>query len=81
MLDFFNLVADKFQSLGNSIIQSLPGSPVQWLAANPTIQKYLGWVNWFIPIQSIVAVYEGWLVCIVIYYVVQVILRWLKIIE
>lgn len=80
-MDFFNAVADKFQELGNSIIEFLPVSPVQWLAVNPTIQKYLGWVNWFIPIQSIVAVYEGWLVCIVIYYVVQVILRWAKVIE
>ncbi|MCI5905459.1 MAG: hypothetical protein MRZ61_10010 [Oscillospiraceae bacterium] len=80
-MDFFNAVADKFQQLGNSIIQSLPGSPVQWIATNPTIQKYLGWVNWFIPIQSIVAVYEVWLVCILIYYMVQAILRWVKVIE
>ncbi len=67
-----------------AILFLLPDSPFVMLdKMDPTgaIAKILGFVNWFIPIYSFVAILESWLVCIAVYYVYQVVLRWLKAIE
>ena len=80
-MDFFNYLAENFEDLGNTIINSLPTSPIYWLQANSTIKEYLSYVNWFIPIYSMIGTLEAWLMCIIVYYVMQVILRWAKIIE
>lgn len=81
MLEFFNALAEKFSSIADKIVQTLPTSPIVWLQYNTEIQKYLSWVNWFLPIYSIIATLEAWLTCIIVYYVIQVILRWYKVIE
>lgn len=80
-MDFFNYVGAKFSELGDKILSWLPTSPIVYLQADAEIKKYLGYVNWFIPIYSIISVLETWLVCVLLWYVVQVILRWLKVTE
>jgi hypothetical protein len=80
-MDLLSLVTEKFQSLYQSFVDAMPSCPLTWLATNSDVQKYLGYVNWFIPVYSIVAVYQVWLVCILAYYAIQVVLRWIKVIE
>ncbi len=66
------------------VLSLLPDSPFALLdKMDPTgeIAKILGFVNWFIPIYSFVGILEGWLVCIAVYYIYQVVLRWFKAIE
>lgn len=67
-----------------AILSFFPPSPfalLDELTASPEIAEWLGFLNWFIPVNSFVAILETWLACIAIYYVWQVILRWLKAIE
>lgn len=68
-----------------AILSFLPDSPfadlLDDLAANSQIREILGMVNWFIPFYIFVPVLTAWLGCIAIYYVYQVVLRWLKAIE
>lgn len=80
-MDFFNYVGQQFSNLGETIINALPSSPIVWLEANTQIKQYLKWVNWFIPIYQMIPVLEAWLVCVICYYVIQVILRWIKVVE
>ncbi|MCH5194325.1 MAG: hypothetical protein J1F11_10210 [Oscillospiraceae bacterium] len=80
-MDFFNFIKDGFSSFVEKLIDVLPKSPITYISANPDIRKILGYVNYFIPIYSFISILEVWLVAILIYYVVQVILRWLKVIE
>lgn len=80
-MDFFNFIGEQFADLGQTIVDALPGSPIVWLQANSQIQQYLKWVNWFIPIYQMIPILEVWLVAILCYYVVQVILRWAKVVE
>lgn len=80
-MDFFNFLGEQFSNLGETIVNSLPGSPIVWLEANSQIHQYLKWVNWFIPIYQMVPVLEIWLVCVGFYYLIQVVLRWAKFIE
>ena len=59
----------------------LPKSPIVYLQMNDTVKKYIGYVNFFIPVYLWISVLEGWLVAICVYFVVQAILRWVKVIE
>lgn len=71
-----------FNSLGNQFQKYLPLSPFR-----EAIQEFdvfglnVGWLNWVIPVQDIVKVTLVWLGAIATFYVFQIILRWLKVIE
>lgn len=80
-MDFLNAIGDTVSSIGDKIISILPKSPFIFLDANPQVKEVLGFLNWFFPIDTMIAMTEFWLTAIVIYYVLQVILRWVKIIE
>lgn len=67
-----------------AVLSFLPSSPfavLNELAANGQIVEWLGYVNWFVPVYTFVAILEVWLLGIAIYYVWQVVLRWLKAVE
>ncbi len=61
----------------------LPDSPFNFLHnySNTPVGQWLKWLNWFIPIGTFVTILELWLSCIIVYYVIQIILRWAKAIE
>ena len=80
-MDFLNSLGDTVKGIGNSIIGILPKSPFVFLDANPQIKEVLGFLNWFMPIDTMIAITEPWLTAIGIYYVLQAILRWANIIE
>lgn len=62
----------------------LPISPFQRFLANwdgfEVIQKYLAYVNWFVPISTILDILTIWLGAIAIFYAVMAILRWVKVV-
>lgn len=67
-----------------AVLGFLPDSPfkiLDQLGPGSKILEVLGMVNWFIPIYSFVGIFEGWLACIAVYYVYQIVLRWLRAIE
>lgn len=67
-----------------AILSLLPDSPfkiLDSLSPDSQIVKVLGMVNWFIPIYSFIGILEGWLLAVAVYYVYQVVLRWLNAIE
>ena len=61
----------------------LPDSPFQYLQSygNSPVGQWLGYLNWFIPINTFLAITLAWLSGILVYYVIQIILRWAKAIE
>lgn len=61
----------------------LPDSPFKFLHDYSTspIGQWLGNINWFIPINSFLAITQVWLSAIIVYYVIQIVLRWAKAIE
>jgi hypothetical protein len=61
----------------------LPDSPFQFLYSysNSVIGEWLGWLNWFIPVNSFVSILAAWCSAILVWYVIQIILRWAKAIE
>lgn len=66
------------------VLGLLPESPFSMLdSLVPTgeIAEWLGFVNWFVPIYSFVAILEVWLAAVAVYYAYQLVLRWLGAIE
>lgn len=61
----------------------LPDSPFQFLQemSNSTIYQWLKWLNWFVPINSFVSIFAAWCSAILVWYVIQIILRYAKAIE
>ena len=69
--------------LAISIINIFPTSPFVVLDELSSTEIY-SWIqmrNWFIPVTSFVGILETWLSCVAVYYVYQVVLRWIKVIE
>lgn len=66
----------------NVMFGLLPDSPFQtYIVDNVIMNKYIGFVNYFVPVGEMIVVLEGWLLAISAYYLVQIVLRWLRAIE
>lgn len=76
-------LSNLFTSGLKAVLGFFPNSPFLVLneLSGTEFAEWLGFLNWFVPINSFVAILEGWLSGIAIYYVWQVVLRWLKAIE
>lgn len=66
-----------------TVLSILPNSPFAFIAeySNSVIGQWLGWLNWFLPVNTFLVILETWLAGILIYYVIQIVLRWVKAIE
>jgi len=66
-----------------AVLGFLPDSPFAMLQnyQNSEFGEWLGYLNWFIPINTFVSILTTWVTAIAIYYVYQIVLRWIKAIE
>lgn len=80
----FDTLTDALVSFALRIIELFPESPLQPLIVslqNSSVVQYLGYVNYFIPIGQMLGILSVWLTAIAAYYVYQIVMRWLKVIE
>lgn len=66
------------------VIQKLPESPIVKgldLAGDFPIEEWMPFVNWFIPFRTLLTILGFWLSAVALYYLVQIVLRWVKVIE
>lgn len=80
LIDFVNLLIEKFVSISNIIFGILPDSPFKNLNASLD-QTFLGYINWILPISEMIELLVLWAAAIAIYYTVSNILRIIKSIE
>lgn len=75
---------DSFMSFVNSVVGALlsflPDSPFTSIIDTVKNLDYLPYLNWFVPVGTILGIGSAWLACIGVYYIYQVILRWAKVI-
>lgn len=76
-----NFMAELLEKFAGMILSVLPHSPVQKYLASFADLPYLSWLNWFFPVSAILTVCETWLVAIGLFYLYQIILRWVKAID
>lgn len=79
----FDALSDTLVSLAVSVIELFPASPFTILdeLSSSDVYEWLRMVNWFIPIGTFVSILEAWLSGVAIYYIYQIVLRWIKVIE
>ena len=79
----FEALSDALVGFAVSVVELFPASPFTILdeLSNSEVYEWLRMVNWFVPIGTFVGILEGWLACVAAYYVYQVVLRWVKVIE
>ena len=79
----WDALSNALVSFAVGVVNLFPTSPFVILdeMANTEFYEWLQMMNWFIPVNSFVAILEAWLSCVAVYYVYQVVLRWVKVIE
>ncbi len=75
MLDFMNELLDKFLDF---VLSVLPLSPFTEVIDNLESLPYLGYLNYFVPVGAILKIGSVWLASITLFYLYQIILRWIK---
>ena len=87
MGNFLSGIIDGFGDLANSVFEGilllLPTSPFVNIKSHldPVFLDILGYVNYYIPIGTILTIVVAWLGCIAIYYLYQLVLRTIKAVE
>lgn len=79
----WDALSDALVSFALGVVNLFPTSPFVILdeLSNSEIYEWLQMLNWFIPINTFVAILETWLSCVALYYMYQVVLRWVKVVE
>ncbi|MEG1709605.1 MAG: hypothetical protein RR313_11795 [Anaerovoracaceae bacterium] len=65
-------------SIVATILSMLPNSPFSSVIDTVADAEWLGYINYFIPIGTLVGIATTWGVAIGVFYVYQMILRWAK---
>lgn len=77
---FMEWLSNTIQSVLGSIISLLPTSPFREFINNFDTPEYLGWLNWFFPVQQVITIMGVWLISIALFYLYSIIMRWVKVI-
>ena len=81
MSQFFSTIMSGLQAMGVAIIKLLPPSPFLKFMAMMESQEWFKYFNWIVPVGTFVSILESWLVCIAVFYMYQLILRWARMIQ
>ena len=76
----FGWLQDQLNNVLSWVVWLLPDSPFKLLNMTP-IHDYLGYINYFVPLDFMVNLLTAWGTCIGIYYCYQIVLRWAKAVD
>lgn len=80
LITLINLLLKGLAGVAKGLVSILPVSPFKDIN-NSVVAKYLGNLNWIIPISTMLTITVAWLSAIAVYYLVQIVLRWTKSIQ
>lgn len=64
------------------VLSLLPNSPFQsFIKSDSTVAYYLKYINYFIPVAIFVEILSSYLIAVALFNIVQIVARWLKLIE
>ena len=76
-----NLVIWFITNLFNLVVSIFPNSPFSLLNYDFGIGEFIGYLNWFLPIDILISITLSWCGCMILYWGGSVLLRYLKIID
>ena len=80
MGDIINQFLDWVKSGVAAMIDLLPDSPFAF-DVPAEVHQILGYINYFVPFRQILTIVTAWSVCVAVWYVSSLLLRWLRAIE
>jgi hypothetical protein len=64
------------------ILSLLPNSPFQaFITSDSSVMTVLKYINYFIPVLTFIAIMEAYIVAVALFNIVQIVARWVKLIE
>ena len=75
LYEVFNVIVDVLKP------DILPTCPFSKFIDNIDLSAYIGYMNYFIPINIFLDILSAWVASIASYYAIMIALRWAKIIE
>lgn len=76
-----DMLVNLLNSLLGVILSLLPNSPFKAFTTAMQTSEPLQYAAYFLPIRQIIAVSEAWLVAITVFYIWQIVLRWVNAID
>ena len=77
----FNLIIWLICGLVNIFVDIFPNSPFSNLDIISGNEKYLGYLNWLIPVDLILSITVSWGACMLVYWGYGVVMRYIKLID
>lgn len=81
MAEIWNAIVGIVNSLLSAVFSFLPPSPFRGVFEGMADSEVLQYLNWFVPVGDFLAMMAVWLGAIAVFYMYQVILRWIKAID
>lgn len=76
-----SVIFKAFNSMLSMIIDLLPDSPFRGFIDNVSSVPYLGYLNYFVPVDHFIAILTAWTAAIATYYVFSAVLRTINAID
>ena len=70
-----------FSNFGTLLKTVLPLSPFKEFYESFAVPTWVGWINWFFPVGTIVRIMLAWVTAYAVYQLYSIILRWIKAIQ
>lgn len=80
-ITIINFIISAIGTLASSILSLLPDSPFASVKIQSISSKYLGHLSWIIPFETLITILSSSLVVVGVYYLYQIVLRWVKAIK
>lgn len=77
LINLLNSIISGFGSALSWVLNLLPTSPFQ-AVSNADVSQFLSGLAWIIPFPQIIAELELWITAVAAYYLIMVVLRWVK---
>jgi hypothetical protein len=76
MISILQFVLDNIGLIASSMLLLLPNSPFSWIY--DADRSFLGYMNFVFPISAVISELATYVACVLIYYSIRTILRWVK---
>lgn len=73
-------ITEFLNTIAAAVLQFLPDSPFAGYIDELTNVEWLPYINWFVPVGTMLGIATAWGVAIGVFYVYQMILRWAKVV-
>lgn len=80
-IKIINMIIAAIGAIINTVFSLLPDSPFLSIQLESIDSGLIRALNWIIPVQTILTIFGASLVAVGVYYLYQIILRWIKAIQ